>query len=229
VQNNPINRIDPDGMLDEFNFNADSREFEWVSDKGGEKTQFVNIVNNEGEKLGQGSVSGSDVYAYKLEESVALTNFDADFDDQTYNANNNYEYSFSEFDLRNKLLKLENVISRYLKSSEKAGKAIPLTYAAEEAHYGYTSMRLKMIMSSMDQSFDAMPSFHSLPKASKFGTAIRKSSHISTGLKGNKGVSSLTNQTSWNKFLNANSGKYSGKGWQRNAAADYYKSTYYKK
>jgi hypothetical protein len=71
--------------------------------------------------------------------------------------------------------------------------------------------------------------FHSLPKASKFGTTIRKSSYISTGLKGNKGVSALTNQTSWNKFLKSNAGKYSGKGWQRKAAADYYKSTYYKK
>ena len=230
VQNNPLLRIDPDGMLDEYNYNIDSGEFEWISDKGGDKTQYVNIVNNEGDRLGQGSVSGDEVYAYKLKESVVLTNFDADFDDQTYNAKNNFEYSFSEFSLRNELLKSDDVISRYLKSSEKAGKAVPLTYSAEETRYGYTSMRLKMMISSIDQSFDAMPSFYASPKASKFGTTIREAGYISTGLKGNKGVTSLTNQTSWNRFLKANAGNYSGKGWQRRAAAaDYYKSNYYKK
>ncbi|SFT96810.1 RHS repeat-associated core domain-containing protein [Algoriphagus locisalis] len=229
VQNNPMLRVDPDGMLDEYNFNVDNGEFEWISDKGGDETQYVNIVNSEGGKLGQGSVSGSEVYAYRLKESVVLTNFDAAFDDQTYNANSNYEYSFDEFSLRSDLLKSDDVISRYLTSSEKGGKAGPLTYSAEESRYGYTSMRLKMMISSIDQSFDAMPSFHSLPKATKFGTTIREAGYISTGLKGNKGVASLTNQTSWNQFLKANTGNYSGKGWQRRAAADYYKSNYYKK
>jgi len=229
VQNNPLNRIDPDGKLDEYNYNTETRDFEWISDKGGDKAQYVNVVNNEGEKLGQGSVSGSEVYAYRLKESVVLTNFDASFDDRTYNVNNNYEYSFREFSSRNELLKSYNVISSYLKLSEKAGKAIPLTYSADEARYGYTSMRLKMMISSIDQSFDAMPSFHSLPKVSKFGTAIRKPGYKSTDLNGNKGVTSLTNQSSWNKFLKANAENYSGKGWQRVAAADYYKSNYYKK
>jgi RHS repeat-associated protein len=43
VQNNPILRIDPDGMLDEYNFNVDTGEFEWISDKGGDERQYVNV------------------------------------------------------------------------------------------------------------------------------------------------------------------------------------------
>ncbi|MFO7825205.1 MAG: RHS repeat-associated core domain-containing protein [Cyclobacterium sp.] len=39
VQNNPMNRIDPDGMLDEYNYDIDSGEFEWISDYGGEERQ----------------------------------------------------------------------------------------------------------------------------------------------------------------------------------------------
>ena len=34
--------------------------------------------------------------------------------------------------------------------------------------------------------------------------------------------------TSWNQFLKANAGKYSGKGWKKRAAADYYQSSFYK-
>lgn len=34
--------------------------------------------------------------------------------------------------------------------------------------------------------------------------------------------------TSWQQFLKANAGKYSGKGWEKKAAADYYTSSYFK-
>ena len=52
VQNNPVNLIDPDGMLDtEYNLNVETGKFEAVSDKGGSETDYYNIgtVNENGE------------------------------------------------------------------------------------------------------------------------------------------------------------------------------------
>lgn len=50
------------------------------------------------------------------------------------------------------------------------------------------------------------------------------------GATGSQGVKALTGSNSgWNAFLKADRGRYSGEGWQKQAAADYYKSSYYKK
>lgn len=35
-------------------------------------------------------------------------------------------------------------------------------------------------------------------------------------------VTTAKELTSWQQFLKANAGKYSGKGWEKRAAADYY-------
>ncbi|WP_316929403.1 RHS repeat-associated core domain-containing protein [Indibacter alkaliphilus] len=35
VQNNPLNRIDPDGRLDEWAYNYETKELTWLSDLGG--------------------------------------------------------------------------------------------------------------------------------------------------------------------------------------------------
>ena len=231
VQNNPLLRIDPDGMLDEYNYNIDKREFEWVSDKGGSETQYVNVVNNEGEVLAQGSVPGNKVHAYKLRDGVAISNYDANLDDKAYNKKSGYEYTKDEFVYRNKIRGTENVISRALNFAERKGEAGPLTYPEDENRYGYTVMRLRMFMLAIDQSFDALPSFTpgNVPSR-KFGTSIKGVGHVgSSPLKGSEGVSALTGSTSWNRFLQAQKGVYSGTGWQKRAAADYYKLSFYKK
>ncbi|MEX2569375.1 MAG: RHS repeat-associated core domain-containing protein, partial [Cyclobacteriaceae bacterium] len=231
VQNNPMLRIDPDGMLDEYNYNLETGDFEWVSDRGGDERQYVNVVNNEGDVLTDGSVPGNTVYAYKLRDGVALTTYDANLDDRAYNIISGYEYTLSEFRFRNKVRGVDDVIGRFLAKTEREGKAIPLTYSEEEKLYGHTVMRLKMAISSIDQSFDAMPSF-TLGSVSpkKFGVPIKGTGDFNMSpLKGNKGVSALTNSSSWNKFLQTRKGVYSGKGWQKRAAADYYNSSFYKK
>ncbi|MFO7825203.1 MAG: hypothetical protein R6V72_14790 [Cyclobacterium sp.] len=92
-------------------------------------------------------------------------------------------------------------------------------------------MRLKMIILAIDQSFDVMPSFFTGGASlRKFGTSINGIGNVSSSpLKGSSGVSALTNSSGWNRFLQANNGVYSGQGWQKKAAADYYKSNFYKK
>lgn len=231
VQNNPLNRIDPDGMLDEYNYNMDTGNFEWISDYGGDERQYVNVVNNEGDVLTKGSVPGNKVHAYKLRDGVAITNYDAILDDRTYNRNSGYEYTFAEFKFRNKVRGSDDVIGRFLAKAEREGKAIPLIYPEEEKLYGHVVMRLKMTILAIDQSFDAIPSFNTGGASlKKFGTSIKGIGNVnSSQLKGSSGVSALTNSSGWNRFLQANNGVYSGQGWQKKAAADYYKSNFYKK
>ena len=66
VQNNPINRIDPDGALDfglspldEFNVDKITGEITKVSDKGGSETDFFNVgtTNSEGDFVTEQTLS----------------------------------------------------------------------------------------------------------------------------------------------------------------------------
>ena len=225
VQNNPILRIDPDGMLDEYNFNVDTGEFEWISDKGGDERQYVNVVNNEGDVLGEGSVQGDEVHAYRLRESVVLTNFDAEFDDRSYNRENGYQYSLGDFQLRNEYKKTDNVFGRFIDKAERAGKAVPISLREHEMKYGYLTSRLMMMGTAIESGLmlaDPLGKPFSLGGSRYFSRTV--------GATGSQGAKALTNaNTGWNSFLKANTGKYSGAGWQKRAAADYYKSSFYRK
>ena len=61
------------------------------------------------------------------------------------------------------------------------------------------------------------PSFDSAPKGFASKTSFKPAK-----------VTTAKELTSWQQFLKVNAGKYSGKGWEKNAAADYYKSSFYK-
>jgi RHS repeat-associated protein len=225
VQNNPLNRIDPDGMLDEYNFNVDTGNFEWISDKGGSERQYVNVVNNEGDILGEGSVKGSEVFAYRLRESVVLTNFDAEFDDKSYNRENGYQYSPGDFQLRNEYRKTDNVFGRFIEKAEEAGRAVPISLRENEMKYGYLTSRLMMMATAIESGL-----LLSDPLGKPFSVGVSRYFSQTVGVGGSQGAKALTNTNKgWNSFLNANKGKYSGTGWQRKAAADYYKSSFYKK
>jgi len=225
VQNNPMLRVDPDGMLDEYNFNVDTGEFDWISDKGGDERQYVNVVNNEGDLLGEGSVQGSEVYAYRLRESVVLTNFDAEFDDRSYNRENGYQYSSGDFQLRNEYRKTDNVFGRFIDKAEGAGKAVPISLREHEMKYGYLTSRLMMMGTAIESGLMLAD-----PLGKPFSVGGSRYFSRTVGVSGSRGAKALTNtNTGWNSFLKANTGKYSGAGWQRRAAADYYKSSFYKK
>jgi RHS repeat-associated protein len=225
VQNNPMLRVDPDGMLDEYNFNVDTGEFDWISDKGGDERQYVNVVNNEGDLLGEGSVQGSEVYAYRLRESVVLTNFDAEFDDRSYNRENGYQYSSGDFQLRNEYRKTDNVFGRFIDKAEGAGKAVPISLREHEMKYGYLTSRLMMMGTAIESGLMLAD-----PLGKPFSVGGSRYFSRTVGVSGSQGAKALTNaNTGWNSFLKANTGKYSGAGWQRRAAADYYKSSSYKK
>lgn len=171
------------------------------------------------------------MHAYKLRDGVAVTNYDAELNNKSYNRESGYEYTLNEFRFRNKVRGSNNVIGRFLAKTEREGKALPLTYTEEEKLYGHVVMRLKITISAIDQSFDAMPSFTTGGGSSrKLGTSIKSTGSTSNShLKGDTGVSALTSSNSWNRFLQANKAVYSGQGWQKRAAADYYKSSFYKK
>jgi len=119
-----------------------------------------------------------------------------------------------------------------LRNSESEGKAMPLTYNQEEALYGYTVMRLKMIINAYDLGWSSpikspdMRRTLKLRSLSSFGHGSLNSSGFLTGYTGAKAI---TGRNSWNMFLKSNKGVYSGKGWQKRAAADYFKSNFYKR
>lgn len=231
VSNNPILRIDPDGMLDdEWDYEVESGKMEWKSDKGGSERQYVNI-KEDGKQIGEASVSGDKVYAYKMRNSVFVTNKDRLFDDKTYNSESGYEYTAQEFKIRNKYIESGSVFKTAILSSESQGKPFPITYKEEEKKYGYTVMRLKMMLTAIElgmhsPEFKAPTSSTGVSRVGKLN--LGSTSNFKSGIYGYKGAASLTGKTSWNKFLQANKGKYSGKGWQRKAAADYYNSNFYK-
>ena len=235
VLGNPIILRDPNGMSavgpDEWDYDISTRKMTWVSNKGRSERQYVNIVSN-GKQIGEGSMEGNEVFVYKLRNSVALTNNDMNFNDENYNRNNNYEYTSEEFKIRSKLFKNDSPLKRFIQIQEREGKAPPISYNEEEKLYGYTVMRLRMIAMAISCSFDVMPSPLSTPTVSKYkssktsGYNLKYASTSSSNLKGYKGVKSLTGNSSWNRFLHANKGVFSGKGWQKRAAEAYYKSSY---
>ena len=253
VFNNPIRFVDPTGArpTDEWQFNKDTRDLTWISDKGGKDRQYVNVVNSEGEQLGQGSVAGSEVYAYSLRGTVAITNFNVGLDDQNYNRRSGYEYSMRDFRLRIGYMKENTPIKRFLEVSEKNGNARPISSIDEDLYYGHLTSRLKMMgfaietVSLLANPTDGLPgskfslsssryynqggrvngSSKDINSATSGGSSY--SSSLSVTSKGSTGRSALTGSNSWNNFLRANVGRYSGSGWQQRAAMDYRSSSFY--
>lgn len=228
----PVVSIDPDGALDdEWDYDINTGNMTWVSSKGGSETQYVNVKNGD-KQLGQTSVSGNQVFVYKLRDNVLVTNTDRNFNDEQYNCNSHYEYTPYEFKLRDSYLSDDTPISRTIQSLERDGKAVPLSYSEEEKKYGYTVMRLKMMMSAIDQTWDLLPT-PSIETSREIGfkgktTLSMKGLGSDGGLMGHSGAKALTGSNSWNMFLKANKGMFTGQGWQKRAAAVYYKSKFYK-
>ena len=71
VQNNPINRTDPTGELDdEWDYNISTGEATKVGDKGGKETQHINIKDGDGNLLNTVTTPGSDFRIDQLTTEV---------------------------------------------------------------------------------------------------------------------------------------------------------------
>jgi RHS repeat-associated protein len=78
VQNNPIMRIDPDGRLDdEFNVNSKTGEIKKVSDKGGDKVDYYNMVA-ETDKGKQVVLGTTQIDRVKGESNINMIRFTQD-------------------------------------------------------------------------------------------------------------------------------------------------------
>ncbi|MCR9155591.1 MAG: RHS repeat-associated core domain-containing protein, partial [Bacteroidetes bacterium] len=228
--NNPLNVVDPDGLFeDEWDFDISSGALTWVSSKGGQETQYVNIVDSEGFIIGEGSVSGNKVFAYRLIDGVFITNMDQEFDDVNYNRNSEYNYNTYEFKLRREYLSNDTPIRRAIIAKERDGKAFAISYGGEEAYYGYQVMRLRMMMDAIELSASwEQPGARNIRRFKSLGTMVKPAGTSVSGLTGSRGARASTGLNSWTMFLKANKGKYSGTNWMSKARNDYYKSNYYR-
>ncbi|MDL2262919.1 hypothetical protein LJC11_05405 [Bacteroidales bacterium OttesenSCG-928-I21] len=69
--NNPVMLVDPDGRsIDEWNVNISTGEKTWVSDKGGDETQHINLVTNGGTNIVSMSVDGNKEIVNNLSNSI---------------------------------------------------------------------------------------------------------------------------------------------------------------
>ncbi len=152
ASNNPINRIDPNGMLDdEWKYNWTTEKWTWLSDLGGNNQQTVHVFeNNKNEeeiKIGDASVTGEEVHVYKLRDGYVATNFDAKLNDKTYNINSGYNYSLRDFNTRNNYMKQgDGVFQRAMLGFESHGNAQPINPIEFDLHYGENAGLMRLYL-----------------------------------------------------------------------------------
>ncbi|GAA4273653.1 hypothetical protein U6A24_18215 [Aquimarina gracilis] len=248
VNNNPIFFVDPEGLAayDVWSYNVDSEQLEWVSDTGGTETQYVGVTNDEGDNLGTATVSGSDVYVTKTENSVFVSSYNPTEDlVEGYNSKTGYKYQGLDLKKRHQLK--GSVFYGLILEAEANGEAEPIHsktaydqyvrewgtnssfwhgaehyFAPEGGARGVANRIGKALTargnSALSNLVKSKGSFKSISKGSLSNASPQG---VSSPVPENTRSTSIKN--SWNSFLNANKGKYSGKGWVKRAAADYKK------
>jgi len=217
--NNPVRFIDPDGR-DSYEYNMAKRELTWINDKDGKDIQHVDFINGDGEFVNYTSVNGENIFVYALRDGHVVTNFDAHFDDRSYNVESGYEYSIDDFMMRRELIKDPNPIGTYIYKTEREGMAEPITRRDAENEYGSSMMGLIIFSRAIDLAMDLTDGTFKNPKTLR-GFRINKSL--------NSQSVPQSNTNSWNKFLKDNKGKYRGENWIQQARKDYYNSAHHKR
>lgn len=132
--NNPVRFVDPNGK-DSYEYDIETHQLTWINDVGGKENQTVDFVRGE-DFFTYRTIEGENVYVYDIKDGYAITNFDANFNDKTYNTKSGYEYSFDDFVMRNEILKDSNPISTYILDTERLHGAEPITRKDAESAYG---------------------------------------------------------------------------------------------
>ena len=166
--NNPINRVDPTGMLDdEWEYIVNTNQLEKVNNKGGKETHFVTAVvydskGNEyrGEQHVLEGIKGEKPHVYKLRDGYIVTNYDAELDTETYNKKSDYEYSKRDFDKRNEHRKLGSVFYTGIQQNERIGGAAPIHTTEFNEYYGADADIMTIgIWMGLGMNYSGGPSF----------------------------------------------------------------------
>jgi RHS repeat-associated protein len=237
VQNNPLNRIDPDGALcHEWNYNTITGEKTLISDMGGNEVQFINFgtPHEDGGMTWEGTavVEGSKAYAGPIRGGWGASSRDLWAGlSGGYNVNSvdflkggNYEYSLLDLNKRfqinnSNLSNLKNIIAGF----EVSGNAQPIhgiefrrQYAAKwetdksfwfAIESGYWSPA--DLSSITDKGLNHLKNFKQAQRAFNYTPLNR--ALLPGKVSGN----------SWNQFLKETKGTYKGHDWLRNASNDY--------
>lgn len=217
--NNPAKLIDINGE-DSYEYNVATRQLTWINDVGGSKKQTIDFVKDN-KFINSAEVNGENAYVYALKDAFVVTNFDAHFDDQGYNAISGYEYSLDDFKMRNEILKDPNPIGSYILESERNHVAEPITRRDAEMTYGHSLMGLMTLSRAMDTALNLVDT--------GAGSTRKMKGYSSSQTLLRTTPSGQNTKNSWNLFLKANKGKYRGPNWEKRAKNDYFNSSYYKR
>lgn len=234
VQNNPLNRIDPDGMLDEWRLNTNTGELDWISDLGGESQQTVHIGNRktviEGSKdnihVGAAAVPGGKPGDFTY--TVSKVDLWSDLPDE-------YQGHYNAFDLveRYNAAQKGGIKIRSIREMESQGlsrgdmvwnrssdysRYLVRKYGSKDSFY--MAADLGMVPLPAPAGFDdftfAGSGMSAINTFSKNRNMLKASSQLNIAARGVK----LSNNP-WIRFLQENKGSWSGSDWLNQARQAY--------
>ncbi|MEB2780874.1 RHS repeat-associated core domain-containing protein, partial [Algoriphagus sp. C2-6-M1] len=233
VQNNPLNRIDPDGMLDEWRLNTETGDLAWMSDLGGDSQQTVHIGNRktiiEGSKedIHVGAVSkpgGSDGdFVYTASKADLWSDIPDEYQGH-YSSRDLVERYNAAQDGGIKIRSIRDMEGQGLSRREMVwnrsdyGRHLVTKYGSKDAFYMAADLGMMPLPSpaGFDDFAFAGSGLSAINNFSKNRSALKVTSQLNIAARGVK----LSNNP-WIKFLQQNKGSWSGKDWLNQARQAY--------